>query len=302
MTPAAGIWLPDWVGSCAEPLAAATIAAFACLLGANVGSFLNVVMHRAPRGESVARGGSRCPRCGSPVRWRDNVPVLGWLVLGGKCRDCRGAISARYPLVEAAAAVAGGVVALELLSGGRTMPGGRFDLVRTGADALLLNTDWPFVLVCLAHGALLLALLAWSLAELDGLAVPRRWTAAALAGSFALAVVGGRPTVAPGWPAAIAAGAGMAAAGVVATTVRSRWLREALVLAGAVLGWQAVLTAVALMPVAAGIRAAGVRAVGRRPPGGPTCLDLWAAVAVVLLAWRWVDLAWNGGLGGLAAS
>src|SRR6185312_15631271 len=72
------------------------------LLGLAVGSFLNVVIHRVPRDESLIRPGSHCPRCGSPVRRRHNVPVLGWLVLRGRCADCKTPISARYPLVEAA--------------------------------------------------------------------------------------------------------------------------------------------------------------------------------------------------------
>ncbi|BCJ52038.1 prepilin peptidase [Actinoplanes sp. NBRC 14428] len=71
------------------------------LLGLAVGSFLNVVIHRVPRGESLVRPGSHCPRCGTEVRHRHNVPVLGWLLLRGRCADCKAPISARYPLVEA---------------------------------------------------------------------------------------------------------------------------------------------------------------------------------------------------------
>jgi leader peptidase (prepilin peptidase)/N-methyltransferase len=75
------------------------------LLGLAVGSFLNVVIHRVPRDESLVRPGSHCPDCGSEVRTRHNVPELGWLLLRGKCADCRAPISARYPLVEAGTAV-----------------------------------------------------------------------------------------------------------------------------------------------------------------------------------------------------
>lgn len=71
------------------------------VLGLLVGSFLNVVVWRVPRGESVVRPASACPRCGHPIRPRDNVPVLSWLALRGRCRDCREPIPARYPLVEA---------------------------------------------------------------------------------------------------------------------------------------------------------------------------------------------------------
>jgi leader peptidase (prepilin peptidase)/N-methyltransferase len=71
------------------------------LLGHAVGSFLNVVIYRVPRDESLVAPGSHCPHCGSANRNRHNVPVLGWLMLRGRCADCRAPISARYPLVEA---------------------------------------------------------------------------------------------------------------------------------------------------------------------------------------------------------
>lgn len=75
------------------------------LLGLAVGSFLNVVIWRVPRGESIVAPPSACPRCGHPIRNRDNVPVLSWLVLRGRCRDCGTRISVRYPLVEVGTAV-----------------------------------------------------------------------------------------------------------------------------------------------------------------------------------------------------
>jgi len=74
-------------------------------LGACIGSFLNVVVYRLPRGESLIYPGSRCPACEHPIRWRHNIPVFGWLMLRGRCYDCGAKISARYPLIEAAMAV-----------------------------------------------------------------------------------------------------------------------------------------------------------------------------------------------------
>ncbi len=71
------------------------------VMGAVFGSFLNVVAYRLPRGESLSRPRSRCPGCATPIRPYDNVPVLSWLALRGRCRSCRTRISARYPLVEA---------------------------------------------------------------------------------------------------------------------------------------------------------------------------------------------------------
>jgi leader peptidase (prepilin peptidase)/N-methyltransferase len=75
------------------------------LLGLAIGSFLNVVIYRVPRGESLLHPPSHCPSCGQAVRARHNVPVFGWLLLRGKCADCSAPISARYPLVEGATAV-----------------------------------------------------------------------------------------------------------------------------------------------------------------------------------------------------
>ena len=76
------------------------VALLAGLFGLAIGSFLNVCSLRWPRDESVVRPSSRCPGCGSGVRWYDNVPVLSWLLLRGRCRDCGMPISWRYPLTE----------------------------------------------------------------------------------------------------------------------------------------------------------------------------------------------------------
>src|SRR3954454_12562322 len=75
------------------------------VLGAVVGSSLNVVAWRLPRGESLLRPRSRCPRCETPIRPWHNVPVVGWLVLRGRCADCAEPIPVRYPLVEALTAL-----------------------------------------------------------------------------------------------------------------------------------------------------------------------------------------------------
>ena len=75
--------------------------AFAGVLGAVFGSFLNVVVHRLPRHESVVRPASRCPKCGVPVKPYDNIPIVSWLMLRGHCRSCGEPISSRYPAVEA---------------------------------------------------------------------------------------------------------------------------------------------------------------------------------------------------------
>jgi len=73
---------------------------FAFLFGAAIGSFLNVVIHRVPNEESIVFPNSACPKCGNAIKAYDNIPILSWLVLAGKCRNCRAPISPRYPAVE----------------------------------------------------------------------------------------------------------------------------------------------------------------------------------------------------------
>ena len=73
---------------------------FSFLFGSVVGSFLNVVIHRVPREASIVFPNSACPKCGVAIRAYDNIPILSWLILGGKCRGCKAPISARYPAVE----------------------------------------------------------------------------------------------------------------------------------------------------------------------------------------------------------
>jgi leader peptidase (prepilin peptidase)/N-methyltransferase len=97
------------------PLSAAVLAG---LVGLAAGSFANVVIHRVPRRASVVRPGSSCPACGVPIAWRDNLPVLGWLSLRGRCRACRAPISPRYPLVELAMGVLWFLVTLRLAGAG----------------------------------------------------------------------------------------------------------------------------------------------------------------------------------------
>ena len=82
------------------------VAAIAAIFGLAVGSFLNVVIYRLPHGESIAYPASHCPRCGHPLSAADNVPVVSWLVLAGRCRYCKQPISLRYPVVEMLTAAA----------------------------------------------------------------------------------------------------------------------------------------------------------------------------------------------------
>ena len=156
--------------------------AFAGVLGAIVGSFLNVVAYRLPRRESLVTPASHCPKCGVPVRPYDNIPVLSWLLLRGRCRGCGERISARYPLVEAGAAVLciGAVLTHETAAG----------IALSVALVLLLI---PAALIDLEHriipnrltavGAVLALVLGTAL---DPAGEPARLVAGAAAGGFLL--------------------------------------------------------------------------------------------------------------------
>jgi leader peptidase (prepilin peptidase) / N-methyltransferase len=91
--------------------------ALALLVGLAIGSFLNVCIHRIPAGQSIVWPGSRCPACAAPIAWYDNVPLVSWLRLGGRCRACHEPIAVRYPMVEALTA---GLAVLSLARFGLT--------------------------------------------------------------------------------------------------------------------------------------------------------------------------------------
>jgi len=90
------------------------VPALSAALGLIFGSFLNVVIHRVPRGESISKPRSRCPSCATEIAWHDNVPVLSWLRLRGRCRQCSARISVRYPAVELITAAGFAVMALRI--------------------------------------------------------------------------------------------------------------------------------------------------------------------------------------------
>lgn len=185
----------------------------AVVVGGNVGSFLNVVAWRIPRGESVIFGRSHCPACGSLVRARDNVPVIGWLRLRGRCRDCGGSISARYPSVEAACAAIGLVLAL--------------------AD----GSSTPAIV---SHGLLFAMLVVLALFERDGFETPSECVATILlfATSMAATFPDSGP-LRPDWPWVAGAGS-FANAGTTSPLWRglpARFASSATAIAGAFAGW-----------------------------------------------------------------
>jgi leader peptidase (prepilin peptidase) / N-methyltransferase len=132
--------------------------AFIAMLGAIIGSFLNVVVHRLPREESIVFPNSRCPHCETAIQPYDNIPVISYLILRGRCRACRAPISARYPAVEAFTSLL--YVAVFLRDGATiALP---FDLLFTTALVALIFIDAEHMILpnAITYPGILLALLA----------------------------------------------------------------------------------------------------------------------------------------------
>jgi prepilin signal peptidase PulO-like enzyme (type II secretory pathway) len=258
----------------AFPAPEAACLALAFAMGATIGSFLNVVVHRAPRGRSVVSGRSRCPACGGAVRWYDNIPVLGWLLLRGRCRDCSGPIAARYPLVELAGGCLAALVAVATLQGGwdagSREAGGSGPVI----DQLLLHGDWRPVAFWLHRTLILMSVLAWALLAAEGhpvsgVTVLVTTLLAGLAAAIAPGLEpwavdylpgthghhGGLATAAEGRPQPLLAALLGAAAGWICgslpdrRSVRGPFTRHAAMLVGAGCGWQAALMTTAVFYV-----------------------------------------------------
>jgi leader peptidase (prepilin peptidase) / N-methyltransferase len=166
-------------------------AAFAGVFGAVFGSFLNVVVHRLPRHESLVTPASHCPKCGTPVKPYDNIPIFSWLLLRGHCRGCGAAISVRYPLVEAfSAALCVGAVLTHHSASGIALS---VTLILIVVPAALIDLEHRIIPNRLtAVGAVLALALG---VALDPAGEPERLIAGAAAGGFlfvaALAYPGG---------------------------------------------------------------------------------------------------------------
>jgi leader peptidase (prepilin peptidase)/N-methyltransferase len=155
---------------------------FAGVLGAIVGSFLNVVSYRLPRHESLISPASHCPKCGAPVKPYDNIPILSWLLLRGRCRSCAAPISPRYPLVEAlTAALCVGAVLAHTSASGITLS---VTLILLVVPAALIDLEHRIIPNRLTALGAVLAL-ALGLA-LDPSGEPERLIAAAGAGGLLL--------------------------------------------------------------------------------------------------------------------
>jgi leader peptidase (prepilin peptidase)/N-methyltransferase len=161
------------------------IASFAFLGGMITGSFVGVVAHRVPQHRSIVGPRSECPACGNPIATYDNVPVISWLLLGGRCRSCRARIPARYPLVELVVGVAFATTAIVLYDDPAKLALG---LVFVGVLAAITLTDLERRVipnVVLLAGALICVPL---VALTDPASLGERTIAAAGAGAFLLAI------------------------------------------------------------------------------------------------------------------
>ena len=143
-------------------------------LGSCVGSFLNVVAYRMPRGMSVIWKPSHCPKCSHPIRFYDNVPVLGWLWLRGRCRDCGEQISPRYAIVEFFMGLAFFVLAyVELFSGGANLPDGPITEL-SGATDIVWQPQWEVIGIYAFHCFVLSVLMCLVLMDRDESFLPKR--------------------------------------------------------------------------------------------------------------------------------
>ena len=232
-------------------------------LGANIGSFLNVVVWRMPLGISIVHGDSRCPVCSTLITKRDNIPIFGWLGLGGQCRACGTEISPRYPIVEA---ITGTIFLLfyfvELISGGANLPVRGINMYR-GVLWIIMYPKWDVIGLYLYHCYLFCLLLVLTLMALERSRIPRRFLIFAFTVSLGLplafpdlALVPASRFVTACWiSSTMFVGAGALAGLLIGTVLHWAWRRglrnepselmaiiPAFALIGSVLGWQAVLS------------------------------------------------------------
>jgi prepilin signal peptidase PulO-like enzyme (type II secretory pathway) len=274
------------------------VAVWFWLFGANVGSFMNVVVYRLPLRSSITLPRSRCPRCRHKIRWFDNIPVFSWLALRGRCRDCHEPISLRYPLVELLVATVFVVLAfVEPLGLGGNLPE---PLTDTPMRLLRQQTVYSLGLLCAYQLLLWCTLACAALISFDGQAVPwRLFAPVAVIGSLAPLVWPSlRPVPAavpmngpPWWIAAgeglagVVVGAALGLFVVASARYRRRPVRNPAVIplavGGLVVGWQAVcaLAVGAVMVEFVASLLGGIWRAGRRVPlTAPLCLLLLAYI------------------------
>lgn len=277
------------------------------MFGATIGSFLNVVIYRVPRKESVIFKRSACPKCGAQIHGKDNIPVLGWIWLEGKCRACQLPISRRYPIVEA---VIGLLFLLflfcELLSGGLNLPV-RMPNHYAGVVWIIFYTKWDLVGFYLFHCFVMISLFTWSMIRYDRNLVPLRSIATIFTIVFiALMLNPGLHLVQWNYQetvlwapkvqgslitAAIGAATGLGLSSLISAILsfkRSSFEREyiaSIALAGAALGWQAA-SSVLMLSLLIQLIAIGLQKIVARQFHLPMTGCAAIATVLQLLTWR----------------
>lgn len=281
-------------------------------VGAAIGSFLNVVVYRLPRRQSLVWQRSHCPACGGAIAGRDNLPILSYLLLGGRCRACRAPISFRYPSVELTTAALFLLLYLvQLISGGANLPVRDPNHYR-GVVWIIFYTKWDLVGLYFYHGYLFCVLFAWALIQADGHRMPGRAQLVAIVIAVAAPLVWPHLLLVPlvhEVPSALTANPRFAAlasiaAGSVCGLVVGGWLRWCCsrpsldtgspiaddpmlgcVLLGVGLGWQAVLSIAVGALVLGCLTALGSRWI-RRGWQIPMLGILFAAALLHQIVWR----------------
>ena len=170
---------------------------WAFAFGSCIGSFVNVLVYRLPRGEGVLMRPSACPACGQKLEARDNLPVLGWVFLGGRCRACQSPISARYPIVEAVfGTMLAALVFIQLTSGGANLPVRRPNNY-TGFVWTIFYPKWDLIAMTIYHFHLFTMLWTWGLMKLDGVRIPIRSVIPAFVIAFAAPLLWTKLAVVP---------------------------------------------------------------------------------------------------------
>ena len=290
----------------------ATFAIFA-YAGACWGSFLNVAAASLPRGEAIALRSSACPQCQTPIRRIDNLPILSYLRLGGRCHACDVEIPVRYLLVELAGMSIFSLLFLyELVTGAANVPG--FPHYHyTGILWIILYTKWPVVGIYLYHCALMCVLLTLAIMECDRQRCPSRvaWILGITFALLPVAVATLLPVrfdrhlpfdISSSLPIYISQSIAVATGAIAGALIgrlasRTRLLRRTknlslgFTLIGAGLGWQAVLTIGVLFFSAAWLGSLRIR--WRHPIAvGWSAMLLWVVVMIHHPFWKSIDGLW----------
>ncbi|WP_306796970.1 A24 family peptidase [Rhodopirellula halodulae] len=292
---------------------AAVFGVFAAF-GACFGSFLNVVADSAPRGRSVAFRDSACPRCGNKIRRIDNIPLVSYLNLGGKCRDCQSTIPIRYFLVElATTGIFGSLFLYELVTGAANVPS-FLHYSHTGILWMILYTKWPVMGLYLFHCMVFCFVLLVALMETDRLRCPAWLTTGMFVSTIAVALAAPHsvpvtlfeqiPIGAPELPAIVTrlltvlagASAGwalsmLAPLAKLRTHQASTSVALAAMLLGIALGWQATFTiGVIWLALAFAARTVGSRRL--RPRWLTPSMLMLSAAMLHHPAWKWLANLW----------